>query len=438
MALVFDRGRDRNGMAVAKSTDGGVTWNDPVLIKGSESGSRTGNSPFHDKNTITADPLDPDHVYATWVVFRRGAQSQIVAHSSDGGSTWQSRPVNHREVVDQHARVDTRQGSQIVVLPDGTLLNFFFRFVIDPRKRGAFLGVEQAVFRSQNHGTSWDRLDTKIGDVLPFIIEGNVIFSAVDSELRMTIRDAGSIPEVAVDRTTGYLYAVWQDSRFNPAGLIGSVISRSTDGGETWSDPAPVNTFPNPLAQAFLPTVAVSNDGTVGVLYYDFRNDQFGDATLDTDVHLAVFDSELNRLGEVTLTESSFDMRQMLITGFRGFFPGDYVGLDTAGNDFVAAFTRANNLGLPVEFPQDNSGLRVDTHNRRHRVCPGFCWKLVGPEFAQGSGGRGKDTAPALRAPSQRPQPVRTNRDSLRSTPGRPGSARGVRRSRTPGAKPGP
>jgi hypothetical protein len=34
----------------------------------------------------------------------------------------------------------------------------------------------------------------------------------------------------------------------------------------------------------------------------------------------------------------------------------------------VAAFTRANNLGLPVEFPQDNSGLRVDTHNRQDIV----------------------------------------------------------------------
>jgi len=71
-----------------------------------------------------------------------------------------------------------------------------------------------------------------------------------------------------------------------------------------------------------------------------------------------------NRMEE-RLTDESFDMRQMVIAG--GFFPGDYVGLDTAGNDFVAAFTIANDLGLPVDFP-DNSVLSVDNNNRQDIV----------------------------------------------------------------------
>lgn len=36
--------------------------------------------------------------------------------------------------------------------------------------------------------------------------------------------------------------------------------------------------------QAFLPTIAVNNDGTIGVSYYDFRNDVSGDVSLITDV----------------------------------------------------------------------------------------------------------------------------------------------------------
>jgi hypothetical protein len=120
--------------------------------------------------------------------------------------------------------------------------------------------------------------------------------------------------------------------------------------------------------QAFLPVVAVAENGTVGVLYYDFRNDVLGDATLDTDVHLARFDSGLSFIDETRLTSQSFDLRQAVITGPRGYFPGDYVGLDSAGDDFVAAFTVTNPLGLPVDFPQDNSVLTLDTHNRQDIV----------------------------------------------------------------------
>jgi hypothetical protein len=117
--------------------------------------------------------------------------------------------------------------------------------------------------------------------------------------------------------------------------------------------------------QAFLAAVAVADDGTVGVLYHDFRNDVSGDAELSTDVYLARFHPDLSLIDEVRVTSHSFDMRQMMIAGFSGYFPGDYVGLDSVGNDFVAAFTAANNLDLPVDFPQDNSGLAVDTHNRQ-------------------------------------------------------------------------
>ena len=119
-----------------------------------------------------------------------------------------------------------------------------------------------------------------------------------------------------------------------------------------------------PTNQAFLPTIAVSDNGTVGVLFYDFRNDVFGDAELTTDVWLITVDPDGNFLEE-RLTDQSFDMRQMVLAG--GYFPGDYVGLDTAGNDFVAAFTVANNLGLPVEIP-DNSELTVDDNNRQDIV----------------------------------------------------------------------
>jgi hypothetical protein len=59
----------------------------------------------------------------------------------------------------------------------------------------------------------------------------------------------------------------------------------SGDGGQTWSTPIKVNQTPvlgNLNHQAFTPSVHVLPDGTVGVSYYDFRNNTAGGGT-DTD-----------------------------------------------------------------------------------------------------------------------------------------------------------
>lgn len=352
MALVANNSNNQNGMVSATSVDGGATWAVPVPIKTSPAKDKVFVSPFHDKNTLTADPFNSNLVYATWTLFRWGSTTLIFSRSTNGGKTWFTRPIDNIEVVAPAELVVFRQGAQIVVLPDGTLVNAFFRILFN--ERTLQVRLEQAIFRSHDQGSHWEKADTRVSDMFTDV--------AFDPELGIPVRDAGELPDIVVNRQTGEMYIVWQDTRFNN-GLVGVVVSRSGDGGSTWSDPIPVNQIPS--VQAFLPAVAVAEDGTVGILYYDFRNDVLGDSPLSTDVHLAKLDDDLNFINETQLTSESFDLRQSVITGPRGYFPGDYVGLDTVGNDFVAAYTITNPLGLPVEFPQDNSGLAVDTHNRQ-------------------------------------------------------------------------
>lgn len=354
MALVTDDTVNENGMATARSTDGGVTWSQPVIIKKNPAQDRVFASLFHDKNSITADPSDPDVVYATWTLFRRGVTALLVSRSTDGGSTWgPARPVGTFEPLQPSQVAFFRQGAQIVVLPDGTLVNAFFRILFD--QKNVAVDFEQALFRSFDQGRHWERMDSVVSEFTPA--------SAVDQQLGIPVRDAGELPDIAVNSATGELYMTWQE--LTSQGLVGVVAARSSDGGSTWSQPVAVST--NPQVQAFLPTVSVNDDGTVGVLFYDFRNDVPADAPLSTDVHLALFEADLTRVAERRLTPESFDMRQMVLTGGRGYFPGDYVGLDAAGEDFVAAVTVANDLGLPVVFPQP-PGLFVDTHNRQDIV----------------------------------------------------------------------
>jgi hypothetical protein len=356
MALATDDTVNENAMTVARSKDGGATWSVPIVIARSPAQDKKGRSLFNDKNTITADPYDSRLVYATWTVFRTGVTSVVVSRSTDGGLTWSPAiPVATMGNTSPGEHAVFRQGAQIVVLPDRTLVNAYFRILFDERQRR--VTYEQAVLRSVDQGRHWKRVDTSVASFASV--------TAVDPELGIPVRDAGELPSIAVNRTTGQLYMAWQDGNANSDGLAGIVVARSDDGGATWSAPVRVNQGTGPEVQAFLPVVAVNADGIVGVLFYDWRNDSLGDAALTTDVYLSTFGPNLNYLGERKLTPQSFDMRQMVLTGPRGYFPGDYVGLASAGSDFVAAFTVANDLGLPVDFPQNNNGVFVDSHDRQ-------------------------------------------------------------------------
>lgn len=359
MALVTDNSVNENAMVTARSADGGRTWTAPVVIARSPAQDGVKRSLFHDKNTLTADPVNPQRIYATWTLFRSGITSLLFSLSTDGGRNWSpARPIATMGTTTPGEKAYFRQGAQIVVLPNGTLVNGFFRILYDDttgRSR-----TEQAILRSYDQGRHWERVDTPVA---PFTGA-----NATDVERGIPVRDAGTLPSMAVDRSNGRLYLAWQTRGTSASGAVDSFVAVSANAGTTWSAPVRVNQGAPASVQTFLPTVAANGQGRVGVLHYSFRHDQPGDATLDTDVYLSLFDPALNFVEERRLTSASFDLRQMVLTGARGYFPGDYMGLAADGSDFVAAFTRANNLGLPVAFPQDNNGVFVDSHDRQSIV----------------------------------------------------------------------
>jgi hypothetical protein len=229
----------------------------------------------------------------------------------------------------------------VLVAPDGTVIDFFTEIT------QRFVRV--ALLRSTDKGRTFERRPRVVGDIV--FTES----ATITPDTREPVRDAQILFDVAVDVATDTLHAVWQDARFRGVEEVAYAASR--DGGATWSRPVRINKTPanaNRLRQqAFVPSIEVGPGGVLVVTYYDFRNDRRGRAEELTD-HWAVFctigedapdcTSASSWGGELRLTRRSFDMLEAPIA--RGYFLGDYVGLERAGDAVVPVYgvTTGENL----------------------------------------------------------------------------------------------
>jgi hypothetical protein len=322
----------------ATSTDGGATWSAPLVLLNDTTGVK-----FNDKQSITGDwrpGVGAGKAYATWIVgslpgsenigptgaansFAYGGQP-VFTKTTDGGAHWSTPTTISNAVV-------YVQGNQIVVLPDGTLVDvgamLFKGSGIQPTPHAYFW----TAFISKNGGKTW-------GGPIKVAPLGTTLLTNPDipnpTSLNQTIRAGDYIPDVAVDHETGAIYMVFADGI--ATGFNHVKLTKSLDGGKNWSRPIDVTQTP-PGTHSFNGTVEVTDDGTVAVMYYDLRNNT-GAAGLPTDVWLTH-----SHDGGATWSEQhlygSFDMENAPVA--RGWFLGDYQGMAAAGEDLITFFSVA-------------------------------------------------------------------------------------------------
>ncbi|MDH5266028.1 MAG: glycoside hydrolase, partial [Betaproteobacteria bacterium] len=300
-----------NAMLVARSTDGGRTWGNAVPLIADTVGF------FNDKNTLTADPFDARYAYAVWDrLADAGGGPAMFARTVDAGASWEPA----RAIFDPGSSSQTI-GNLVVVPASGELVNVALQ--ID--QRGNTRTAWVIAMRSADRGQTWSE---------PVRIAVFLGIGARDPETGAVIRDGAIIPQAAAG-PGGMLHVVWQDARFNSGARDGIAYSRSTDGGLTWSAPVRVN--PNPAVPAFTPTVHVLADGTIGVTYFDLRDNTANRSTLPTGYFLA-----RSTDGGTTWTETRLAGPFDLATApnANGLFLGDYMGLAGSGTAFLSLFVR--------------------------------------------------------------------------------------------------
>jgi hypothetical protein len=328
-----------SSIIISRSTDGGVNWQAPVTAIYTAS-----TTALNDKESVTADSLDPNAAYAVWdrlVSPSLNANPSAFNHSpafrgpaffsktTDGGQTW-----SQGRVVFDPGEKNQTIGNQIVVPSVGPAKGVLIDgFDLITNKGGK--GHNQrstnsvAVIRSTNGGASWSApIIVAPEQVAPVSIAGH------------PVRSSDILPEFAVG-PEGHLYAVWQDARFSPTGTSKIAFSTSTDGGLTWSTPIRADQSVGDTP-AFVPSIHASSDGTVGLSYYDLEPATSANPGL-TNASIAHCHSSCANAaswaanGEALLsTTGPFDYTTAPDAG--GYFLGDYEGLTASNTTFDPFF----------------------------------------------------------------------------------------------------
>jgi hypothetical protein len=330
-ALSFDANSPRNAVVAVTSYDGGRTWrNTTEVIKD------TTLEGSNDKNSVTADPVRPGSAYQVWdrLAFSPDGARFIdgptyLSVTRDFGRTW-SAP----RVIVKMAPHQQTIGNVIVADPrTGTLYDFYTSIQYSDDTGNTVVFSRFEMVRSTDAGRTWSP---------PVVIAPDTSVPDTDPNTGAPLRTGGGLPFPAIDPRTGELYVAYEGADFTGGAYNQIQLVHSTDGGRAWSKPIRANRDTG--TPAFTPSIAVTDNGDVGVTYYDLRTLKPGNkTTLPTSTWLTVSPRSGSRFGHERQIAPVFDL--LRAPNARGYFLGDYQGLTALDDTFRSVFVTANDNG---------------------------------------------------------------------------------------------
>jgi BNR repeat-like domain len=293
---------------VNTSSNGGLTWNPPVVVANANGG-------FFDKDWLVCDDTSSSayygHCYIEWDNTSSGNLVQM-STSSDGGTTWSAGQATQDNV--------SGLGGQPLVQPNGT--------VIVP-----FLSSNSSIaaFTSTDGGTNWNSSVT--------------IASQTDHQVAGIRTEP--LPSAEIDGA-GKAYVAWQDCRFeNGCSANDIVISTSSDGA-TWSAPqrVPIDAVGSNVDH-FIPGIAVDkatsgSSAHLALAFYYYPDANCTSATCQLEVgYVSSTDGGTTWSTETTLTSSAMNLA-WLATTTSGNMVGDYISTSFTNGKAFPVFVVAS------------------------------------------------------------------------------------------------
>lgn len=309
-----DRLLDR--IVVQKSTDGGRTYND---------GSFMGQHHPHDQDKpwMCIDPRS-GAIYVTWTEFDLYNSKKPEDHtrilfsaSTDGGKSW-SKALKINELDGNCLDDDlTVEGAVPAVGPNGEVYvswSFDGKIWFDRSLDGGKTWLPKDIFLADQPG-GWS-----------FEIPGITRCNGMP----VTVCDLSDGPN------RGTIYVNWSDQRAGPNNTD-IFISKSTDGGSTWSKPVRINSDKSRRHQFFNWLAIDRATGWLYSVFYDRR------ATKDllTDVVVAVSKDGGAKWKNYRISDSPFEPQTWV-------FFGDYNNISAQNGHVRPIWTRLENGKLSV------------------------------------------------------------------------------------------
>jgi hypothetical protein len=318
--ILTHRGNEAGGWWANSSTDNGLNWSLSVPIFSSPEDV--------DKGCATTDDVPSSSYYGrSSLVWTRFASPFpiLLSYTTNGGANWSSYIQINNSLSSGHISV----GPSITIGAAGEVYVAWAAAVIN--------GVEDRVgfAVSSNGGVNWavqesayDVNGIKISQLPPWTIRAN------------------GYPVIDVDRTggsrNGWIYVITGEKNLAPAGSDPDIIfHRSTNGGANWSSGVRVNQDPlNNSKVQFFPAINVDSNGGINVVYYDNRN-----STDSVDVFLSRSTDGGNTWTDYLISDHKF--RPSSVAGAGGNNMGDNISITSAnGNLYPVWMDNKVNPGI--------------------------------------------------------------------------------------------
>ncbi len=329
---------DGSAIAVAKSTDSGLSWSPVGMVVNNLSNS----SPFEDKELMAIDRSGGAHDGRIYVIWDENNAERIGFSDTGATGSWTTVVLDSSHVC---------IGADVKVGADGTVYAIWNRLGF----HGNTQSSETTVFsKSTNGGATWSSAVTVAAHRL-------LSFGSNSLPAAQNQRGVNAFPSLDVDRNPdsaffGRLYVTYSDF---PVGTtsgndLNVYLKSSGNGGTTWTaDPGVLVNDDGGSSTQFFPWLVVDpSDGTVNLAWYDTRNDsvnnrrtQFfyarssdGGASVEPNVPLmdggANFVNHLAYCDENSSDNASFNPNQY----------GDYSGISAGNRQVHALWTDSRNL----------------------------------------------------------------------------------------------